>query len=342
MKIFYCVEDIEKLATQGRMELIIDEDVVITDLARDTAQRLGISLMYPSRDRPVAAPSATTPAPQRGSTVEPAAQSQARLVKPRVFLDCADVREVEKAMASGVVSGIATNSSKIAELGKTIETVYREITSVFDGPIALQGVGTTAEELIRHGRELNSLGPNVYVKIPTNLEGVKAINQLVKEGIRTNATLIFRPSQALAAALAGTPVISPFIGRANDIGLDGITNIAQIRKTYDALGLDVLVIAASIRTVEQAINSIIAGADAVAVRYEVFEQMFKHPMTEVGAAKFLEDTQRTQGLLSTRRPEPPIASGGSSSVVDQLVDLVSQLGDEDREPGRSFTSDARR
>jgi transaldolase len=332
VKTFYCVEDIERLAARGRKELVIDEGIVLTDLARDTARQLGISLVYRSCSEPVAAvPSVSIPASPVGSTVGPDVEPKGHQVKPRIFLDSADARQVEKAMESGVVSGIATNSSKVAEMGKTVETVYREIASIFDGPIAVQAVGSTAEELIRHARELDNLGPNVVVKVPTTSEGVKAISRLVKEGVQTNATLIFRPSQALAAALAGTPIISPFIGRANDIGLDGIATIAEIRKVYDAFGLDVLVIAASVRNVEQAINSIVAGADAIAVRYEIFEQMLKHPLTEVGAAKFLQDVQRTRGPLGGGQPEQPIVSGGSSAVVNQLVDLVRQLGDEDLE-----------
>jgi transaldolase len=329
VKTFYCVEDIERLAAEGRKELVIDEGIVLTDLARETTLRLGISLVHRSRSAPAAAtPPASIPALPTGSTMKPRAKPKSDQVKPRIFLDSADVGQVQKALESGVVSGIATNSSKVAETGKTVETVYREIASIFDGPIAVQAVGSTAEELIRHARELNSLGPNVVVKVPTTSEGVKAISRLVKEGVQTNATLIFRPSQALAAALAGTPIISPFIGRANDIGLDGIATIAEIRKVYDAFGLDVLVIAASVRNVEQAINSIIVGADAIAVRYEIFEQMLKHPLTELGAAKFLQDVQRTHGPLGGGQPEQPVVSGGSSAVVNQLVDLVRQLGDE--------------
>jgi len=297
MKTFYSAEGIEQLAAQGAQELILDETTVVTDLARDTARRLGISLVYRSRG---ASAAPVPPAPRPATTAEPAARSATEptgggAIKPRIFLDSADVREIEQAMRSGVLSGVATNSSKVAEMGKTVETVYREIRSIFDGPVAVQAVGSTAEDLIRHARQLDGLGPNTVVKIPTTAEGVRAISQLVREGIQTNATLIFRPSQALAAGLAGTPIISPFIGRANDIGLDGVENIAKIRKVYDAFGLDPLVIAASVRNVEQVIESIIAGADSVAVRYEIFVEMLNHPLTDIGAAQFMEDARRSQG-----------------------------------------------
>jgi transaldolase len=333
MKTFYCAEDIEQLAAQGARQLILDDATILTDLARDASRRLGISLVYRSRGAS-AAPAA--PPPRPASSAEPATRPVAEpakggAIKPRVFLDCADVREIEQAMRSGVLSGIATNSSKVAEMGKTVEAVYREIRSIFDGPVAVQAVGGTAEELIRHARQLDGLGPNTVVKIPTTGEGVRAISQLVREGIQTNATLIFRPSQALAAALAGTPIISPFIGRANDMGLDGVETIAKIRKVYDAFGLDPLVIAASVRTVEQVVESIIAGADSVAVRYEIFVEMLNHPLTDVGLAQFMEDTRRSQGGTGAQ-PYRAAASGGSQAVVDQLVDVVKQLetGDWDR------------
>ena len=327
MKTFYCMEDMEQLAAQGTKELVLDEATVLTDLARDAARRLGISLVYRSRAvRTTPAPTAPGPVSPTGRVAGSSAGSTKRRagVKPRVFLDCADVGQIESAMRSGVLSGIATNSSKVAEMGKSVEMVYREIRSIFDGPIAVQAVGPTAEDLIRHARQLNGMGPNTVVKIPTTAEGVRAISQLVREGIQTNATLIFRPSQALAAALAGTPIISPFIGRANDIGLDGIEIIGKIRKVYDAFGLDPLVIAASVRTVEQAIESIVAGADAVAIRYEIFIEMLTHPLTDAGAAQFMDDARRAQGATAEQL-NPPAAPGGSEGIVDQLVEVIKEL-----------------
>lgn len=330
MKTFYTAEDIEQLAAQGGRELLVTEGSVVTDLARDTARRLGVALVRAGRGAPVDAAAAAQPlVPVQpvaaGAGVRSGTSPRRDVSKPRVFLDCADVRQVADAMRSGVIAGIATNSSKVAEMGKTVEIVYREIRSIFEGPIAVQAVGATAEELIRHAMQLSAMGPNTVVKIPTTAEGVRAIGPLVREGIQTNATLIFRPSQALAAALAGTPIISPFVGRADDIGLDGVENIAKIRKVYDQFGLDPLVIAASVRSAEQAIETIIAGADAVALRYEIFMEMMSHPMTDAGLAKFVEDVRRTQGSLADGQS---VGSGGSGAVVDQLIDLVRKY-----EPG---------
>ncbi len=225
-------------------------------------------------------------------------------MQPRLFLDTADIRQIEKAIQSGVVDGIATNPSKIAETGKSVKAVCREIASIFDGPIAVEAVGSRAEDLIRESKELNDLGPNMVIKIATTIEGIKAISKLVKEGIKTNATLIFTPAQALVAGLAGSSIISPFVGRASDIGIDGIATIGQARKVYDAFGLNTVIVAASIRNIKQVIDSIIAGADAVAVRYEIFEQMFKHPLTDEGAAKFLQDWESIEG---ERKESGPIA-----------------------------------
>jgi transaldolase len=216
-------------------------------------------------------------------------------MQTRLVLDCADIDQIEKAIQSGVIGGIATNSTKIAEAGKSVEQVVREIRSIFDGFIAVQTVSSRAEDLIREAKDLNELGSNMSMKIATTFEGVKAIDRLAKDGIQTNATLIFTPAQALVAGLAGASVISPFVGRARDVGIDAIATIGRIRKVYDAFGIQTPIIAASIRSKEQVIDSIIAGADMVALRYEIFEQLFRHPLTDEGAAKFLEDTLRSRG-----------------------------------------------
>jgi transaldolase len=209
----------------------------------------------------------------------------------RLILDTADIDQIERAIQSGVIGGIATNPSKVAETGKSVETVVREIASIFDGPIAVEAPSSRAEDIVREARELSKLGPNMAIKVATTFEGTKAISQLEKEGIKTNATLIFTPTQGLVAGLAGASFISPFVSRAKRIGIDAIDTISQIRKIYDAFGLKTVIIAASIGNVEQVIDSIIAGADMVAVRYEIFEQMFKHSLTDEGARRFLQDSK---------------------------------------------------
>ncbi len=230
-------------------------------------------------------------------------------MQSRIVLDEAGIRRIEKAIQSGVIAGIATNSTKIAETAMSVEAVVREITSIFDGFIAVQAVGLTAEELVKEATELNRLGPNMVIKIPTNFEGVKAVHRLERDGIKTNATLIFTVEQALMAGLAGAHVISPFVGRANAVGIDAISTIQRIRKVYDAFGIATGVIAASIKNRQQVIDAIIAGADMVAVPYAVFEQLFQHPMTEEGLARFLEDSQRSRG----RQDVPQETKGKSRS-----------------------------
>lgn len=210
----------------------------------------------------------------------------------RIFLDTADVGEIKDAVSTGIVAGIATNPNKMARVGKRYESVIKEITAFFDGPIAVEAMSTKAEDIIHEAQRLSKLGPNMAVKIPVNKEGIKAISKLVPVGIKTNATLIFSPAQALAAGLAGSPFISPFIGRATNYGYDGINLFREIRAIYHAYGISSIVIAASIKNVREAIDAIIAGADSLALTYEIFEQLFNHPLTEVGIEKFTEDYRK--------------------------------------------------
>ncbi len=210
----------------------------------------------------------------------------------RLFIDSSNVEEVREAVESGIVGGVATNPNKCRLSGKSVEKVVEEIRKFFDGPISVQALGKTAGELIERAKELNKLSKNLAIKIPTNQEGIKAVKELVAQGIATNATLIFNPAQGLAAGLAGSPLISPFVGRARAVGGDGIETIAQIRKMYDRYQISTKIIAASIKDVGQVIDSIIAGADMVAVPYGVFKDVFRHPLTEEGIKNFIADENR--------------------------------------------------
>jgi transaldolase len=214
----------------------------------------------------------------------------------RIFLDTADVGEIREAVSTGIVAGIATNPNKMAKAGKTYETVIDEITSFFNGPIAVEAISEKSEDIVEEAQRLSKLGPNMAIKIPANKEGIKAISKLVQLGITTNATLIFNPGQALAAGIAGSPFISPFIGRATTFGYDGITLFKDIRAIYNAYNIKSIVIAASIKNIRQAIDSIIAGADSLALTYEVFEQLFNHPLTDMGIANFMKDYKKIYGV----------------------------------------------
>ncbi len=217
----------------------------------------------------------------------------------RIFLDTANVGEIRDAVSTGIVAGIATNPNKMAKAGMRYETVVEEITSFFNGPIAVEAISTKAEDIIEEAQKLSKLGPNMAVKIPANKEGIKAVSKLVPLGVKTNSTLIFSPAQALAAGLAGSPFISPFIGRATDCGYDGIKLFKEIRAIYDFYEIKTVVIAASIKNIRQAIDAIIAGADSLALTYEVFEQLFNHPFTQIGIEKFTEDYNTIYGTEKT-------------------------------------------
>ena len=207
----------------------------------------------------------------------------------RIFLDTADVRQIEEALKTGIVAGIATNPNKMATVGRKYEDVIKDIRTIFDGPIAVEALSTKSEDIIEEAQRLVQIADNLVVKVPVNTEGIKAISTLVPMGINTNATLIFQPGQALAAGLAGSPFISPFISRATYIGQDGLDLFRKIRKIYDFYKIDSVVIAASIRNANDAIESILAGVDSLALTYEVFEQLMHHPLTEEGIERFISD-----------------------------------------------------
>jgi transaldolase len=206
----------------------------------------------------------------------------------RIFLDTAELDEITQAVSTGLVDGVATNPEKIARSGKTYRQVLDEIREVFEGPIAFQALGTTTDELMQHALEIHRMDPLVAVKVTADRAGLPAVRPLVAEGVRTNATLIFNPAQGLLAGLAGSPFISPFVGRARMAGGDGIEAVARIRRLYDAWDIETAIIGASIKDVEQVIDVILAGAHAVAVPFSVFEAMMEHPMTAAGLSAFMD------------------------------------------------------
>ncbi|MHB9037143.1 MAG: transaldolase family protein [Armatimonadota bacterium] len=208
----------------------------------------------------------------------------------RIFLDTADVSQIKDAVSTGLIDGIATNPNKVAHSGKSYRQVVEEIRQFFDGPIAVQAIGRTREEICECARRLHQIDPLLAVKITANKEGLAAVKTLVPEGVRTNATLMYNPTQALLAGLAGSPFISPFIGRARMCGHDGIDAIRKMRQLLDAFDLKkTCLIAASIKDVDQVIESIIAGAHAIAVTFPIFEAMCEHPLTTNGLESFIDE-----------------------------------------------------
>lgn len=228
----------------------------------------------------------------------------------RIFLDTAEVDEIRAAASTGLISGVATNPQKIMLSGKTYRQVLDEIRAFFDGPVAFQALGRDIDEVCRHAREIHAMDPCLAVKVTANGFGLAAVKRLAAEGVRTNATLIYNPTQALMAALAGSPFISPFIGRARMTGSDGIAAIGTMRQLLDAWNLtETCIIGASIKDVEQVIQVILAGAHSVAIPFAVFEAMMDHPMTALGLEGFLDAAAqsgngRADGARSIRTDEP--------------------------------------
>ena len=216
----------------------------------------------------------------------------------KFFIDTANVDDIRKANDMGVICGVTTNPSLIAKEGRDFNEVIKEITSIVDGPISGEVKATTvdAEGMIKEGREIAAIHPNMVVKIPMTVEGLKAVKVLSAEGIKCNVTLIFSANQALLAARAGAAYVSPFLGRLDDIstpGMDLIRTIADIFAMYD--DIDTQIIAASVRNPIHVIDCALAGADIATVPYKVLEQMTKHPLTDAGIEKFQKDYKAVFG-----------------------------------------------
>ena len=216
----------------------------------------------------------------------------------KFFIDTANVEDIRKANDMGVICGVTTNPSLIAKEGRDFNEVIKEITSIVDGPISGEVKATTvdAEGMIKEGREIAAIHPNMVVKIPMTVEGLKAVKVLSSEGIKCNVTLIFSANQALLAARAGAAYVSPFLGRLDDIstpGMDLIRTIADIFAMYD--DIDTQIIAASVRNPIHVIDCALAGADIATVPYNVLMQMVKHPLTDQGIAKFQADYKAVFG-----------------------------------------------
>ena len=215
----------------------------------------------------------------------------------RFFIDTAKVEDIRKANDMGVICGVTTNPSLIAKEGRIFEEVIAEITSIVDGPISGEVKATTvdAEGMIREGREIAAIHPNMVVKIPMTVEGLKACKTLTSEGIKVNVTLIFTANQALLAARAGATYVSPFLGRLDDISQRGVDLIREISDIFAVTDLDTQIIAASIRNPIHVTDCALAGADIATVPYAVIEQMVKHPLTTAGIEKFQADYRAVFG-----------------------------------------------
>ena len=217
----------------------------------------------------------------------------------KFFLDTANIDEIKKGVEWGIVDGVTTNPTLVAREGREMEEVIREISKIVKGPISAEAVSTNAEEIVEEARRLNKLGPNIAVKIPITTEGLKATKKLSNEGIKVNTTLVFSVNQALLAAKAGASFASPFIGRLDDAGHDGVKLVEDIKKVYNNYGFKTEIIAASIRHPKHVVQVALAGADIATIPFKVLEKMFVHPLTDQGIKRFMDDWNRLQKELKT-------------------------------------------
>jgi transaldolase len=212
----------------------------------------------------------------------------------RLFIDTANLDQIKEAASWGVIEGVTTNPSLACKemesiKGSSLEAHYKAICDLVEGPVSLETCSPDAAGMIKEARELVKIAENVAVKVPMCEEGLKAVSELYKDGIMTNVTLVFSSNQALLAALAGATFVSPFVGRLDDAGNDGITVLEEIVDIYAEYGFETEVISASVRHTMHVIQSALAGADIATVPYDILKKMFKHPLTDKGIATFLAD-----------------------------------------------------
>ncbi len=209
-----------------------------------------------------------------------------------IFIDTANVEEIKEAINLGVIDGVTTNPTLIAKENKPALQLLKEICAIVCGPVSAEVISLEAERMVSEARELSKIAKNIVIKIPLNKEGLKAVRILSKEGIRTNVTLCFSPSQALLVAKSGADYISPFVGRLDDISERGMDLIKEIKTIYKNYGFKTKIIVVSVRNPLHVVDAALMGADVVTVPFAVIEQLIKHPLTDIGIQKFLEDYKK--------------------------------------------------
>lgn len=216
----------------------------------------------------------------------------------KLFLDTANIDEIRKAADTGVLDGVTTNPSLVAREGRPFEEVVREICDLVDGPISAEVLSTDYEAIVAEGRRLAKIHDNIMVKVPMIQDGIKAVTVLSGEGIRINVTLCFSPLQGLMAAKAGATVVSPFVGRLDDIAHDGMELCEQLVAIYENYGFATEVLVASVRHPKHLVEAALMGVDIATVPYNVFQAMFNHPLTDKGLAAFLADWDKARDLVA--------------------------------------------
>lgn len=210
----------------------------------------------------------------------------------RIFIDSANIEEIKDINSLGFLAGVTTNPTLVAREKKDYKTVIKEICDIVDGPISAEVIGLTYDEMINEARELAAINHNVVIKVPITEDGLRAITTLKKEGIYCNATLVFSANQALLAARAGAKFVSPFLGRVDDIGNDGLVLLEDILTIFDQYMIETEVIAASIRHPMHVVESARLGSHIATIPYKVIKQMVKHPLTDAGIERFISDWEQ--------------------------------------------------
>ena len=215
----------------------------------------------------------------------------------KIFIDSANIAEIREAASMGILDGVTTNPSLVSKVGKNFRQLLDEILEVVNGPISAEVVSTDYNGIVKEGKELASIHKNIVVKVPLLKEGLKAVKTLSAEGVSTNVTLCFSASQALLAAKAGATYISPFIGRLDDISTDGMDLIRTIVAIYANYGFETQVLTASVRHPLHIVQAALAGSDVATVPFKIIEQMFQHPLTDIGLDRFLGDWKKNESKL---------------------------------------------
>jgi transaldolase len=215
----------------------------------------------------------------------------------KLYIDTANLEEIRRANSMGIICGVTTNPSLVAKEGVSFEKRLRDIALEVDGPVSAEVVSPEADGMVTEGERLASIGPNIVIKVPMTEQGLVATKALAGKGIKVNMTLVFSANQALLAALAGAAYVSPFVGRMDDIGNDGIQVVSDIVRMFDIHGIETEIIAASIRHPMHVTQAALAGAHIATVPYKVLQAMVKHPLTDIGIERFMKDWNEAKNLL---------------------------------------------
>jgi transaldolase len=230
----------------------------------------------------------------------------------KIFLDTADIEEIRIAARWGVLDGVTTNPTLYGKIGGSYEDILREICSLTSGPVSAEVVAEDVEGMLREGREFAKLAPNIVVKVPMSEEGLEAISHFAEEGIKTNCTLIFTSNQGLLAAKAGASLLSPFVGRLDDINQDGMDVIRELVPIVEMYELDSEVLAASIRHPRHVTEAALLGCHIATLPFKVLQQMVRHPLTDKGIKTFREDWDKARKEAQTKDAQGAVGTGGTS------------------------------